>query len=105
MKLGVAAYLLTSARSAETPVPVDDELAGALAEAGALLAGALLAGALPAGVLLAGAAVLLDDEHAASSTAAPTASPANAARAARGLRLLIPSMRPRIYVQGVHQTT
>ena len=38
---------------------------------------------------------------AASAGAAPTASAPNAARAARGYCLLIQSMRPRIYIQGL----
>src|SRR5580693_1138211 len=92
--------------SAETPAAVD------VAELAAPLELAELAD-----VLLAGAFELLDDEQAASRTAAPTARTPNAARAARGLRLPILkrtggcppgrlpcSMRPRIK-SGVYQTT
>src|SRR4029077_7803110 len=40
-------------------------------------------------------------ERAGSGSAGPTARPPNAARAARGFRLLILSMHPRICVQGL----
>src|SRR5580693_3492520 len=89
--------------SAETPAAVD------VAEVELVAA--------PADVLPAAAFELLDDEQAASRTAAPAAMTPNAARAARGLRLPILkrtggcppgrlpcSMRPRIK-SGVYQTT
>src|ERR1700722_18813977 len=69
------------------------------------VAAAALAAALALVAALAGALLelLLEelDEHAASSSAAPTARTPNAARAARGFRLLILSMHPRIYIQGL----
>jgi hypothetical protein len=71
--------LLTSASSAETPAPVDDAPELAVAAALALLGEA--AGVLLVDVL--GVVVELLDEHAASSTAATTARPPNAALAAR----------------------
>jgi hypothetical protein len=71
--------------------------------AAAELAAPLALVAVLAGVLLALLELLLEelDEHAASSSAAPTARTPNAARAARGFRLLILSMHPRIYIQGL----
>ena len=80
----------------ELALALVDVLAAALALLGEL-AGALLGEVL-------GAVVELLDEHAASSIAAPTAMAPKAARATRGFRLLIPFMRPRIYVLGVRQT-
>ena len=71
-------------------------------DAAAELAGAALVAEL-AGALLAGALllVLLLEEQAASSSAAPTARTPKPARAARGFRLLILSMHPRIYISGL----
>jgi hypothetical protein len=93
--------LFTSASSAETPAPVADALEPELAVAAAL---ALLGAAEELLVEPLGGVVELLDEHAARSIAAATAMPPKAARATRGFRLLIPSMRPRINVLGVHRT-
>jgi hypothetical protein len=70
-----------------------------------------LAAVLAAALALVAAGALLEllfeelDEHAASSSAAPTARIPNAVRAAGRFRLLILSMHPRIYITGLPEPT